>query len=99
MTRDDIIAKQRETVPALRAEGVTRLAIFGSRARGDARRERSRRTDRGRSEGTARGACPYRRSRRRGARTIKAATGIVTEAEMLRSLEPRFVERIADDLI
>ena len=38
MTRDDIIAKLKETAPALRAEGVTRLAIFGSRARGDAQR-------------------------------------------------------------
>ena len=37
MTRDEIIAKLRDTAPALRAEGVTRLAIFGSRARGDAR--------------------------------------------------------------
>jgi predicted nucleotidyltransferase len=36
MTRDEIIAKLKETTPALRAEGVTRLAIFGSRARGDA---------------------------------------------------------------
>jgi predicted nucleotidyltransferase len=33
MTRDEIIAKLRETAP----EGVTQLAIFGSRARGDAR--------------------------------------------------------------
>ena len=37
MTREDIIAKLKETSPALRAEGVTALAIFGSRARGDAR--------------------------------------------------------------
>ncbi len=29
MTRDEIIAKLKETAPALRAEGVTRLAIFG----------------------------------------------------------------------
>lgn len=37
MTREDIIAKLKETSPALRVEGVTALAIFGSRARGDAR--------------------------------------------------------------
>jgi predicted nucleotidyltransferase len=36
MTRDEIIAKVREAAPALRAEGVAKLAIFGSRARGDA---------------------------------------------------------------
>jgi uncharacterized protein len=29
MTREEIIAKVRETAPALRAEGVTKLAIFG----------------------------------------------------------------------
>ena len=39
MNRDEIIAKLRETVPALKAEGVTALAIFGSRARGDARQD------------------------------------------------------------
>ncbi|HEY5067918.1 MAG TPA: nucleotidyltransferase domain-containing protein [Xanthobacteraceae bacterium] len=39
MTRDDIIAKLKESAPALRAEGVARLAIFGSRARGDARED------------------------------------------------------------
>ena len=37
MTRNEIIAKLRATEPALHAEGVTGLAIFGSRARGDAR--------------------------------------------------------------
>lgn len=39
MTRDEIIAKLREAAPALRAEGVTSLAIFGSRSRGDARED------------------------------------------------------------
>jgi hypothetical protein len=34
---DTIIAKLREIAPAIRAEGVTRLAVFGSRVRGDAR--------------------------------------------------------------
>lgn len=33
---DAILAKLREMAPAIRAEGVTRLAVFGSRARGDA---------------------------------------------------------------
>jgi predicted nucleotidyltransferase len=34
---DTILAKLRALAPALRAEGVTRLAVFGSRVRGDAR--------------------------------------------------------------
>lgn len=37
MTREEIIAKLKDAAPALHAEGVIRLAIFGSRARGDAR--------------------------------------------------------------
>ena len=39
MTRDETIAKLKETAPTLRAEGVTRLANSGSRARGDARED------------------------------------------------------------
>jgi predicted nucleotidyltransferase len=37
ITLEQIIARLREIAPAIRAEGVTRLAVFGSRARGDAR--------------------------------------------------------------
>jgi uncharacterized protein len=37
MRSEEIIAKIRASTPALRAEGVTKLAIFGSRAREDAR--------------------------------------------------------------
>jgi predicted nucleotidyltransferase len=37
MERDDIIARLRENEAALRARGVAHAALFGSRARGDAR--------------------------------------------------------------
>lgn len=37
ITLEQIIARLGEIAPAIKAEGVTRLAIFGSRARGDAR--------------------------------------------------------------
>jgi uncharacterized protein len=37
MTREEIIATIRKNAEAIRAEGVTKLAIFGSRARGDNR--------------------------------------------------------------
>lgn len=37
MKRDDIIAKLQALRPALRAEGVEHVALFGSRARGDNR--------------------------------------------------------------
>jgi uncharacterized protein len=39
MTREDIIARLRENEAALRARGVTHAALFGSRARGDARED------------------------------------------------------------
>jgi hypothetical protein len=37
VTRDEIITKIKEHEAAIRAEGVSHLAIFGSRARGDHR--------------------------------------------------------------
>jgi predicted nucleotidyltransferase len=37
MDREDIIARLRDNEAALRARGVTHAALFGSRARGDAR--------------------------------------------------------------
>jgi predicted nucleotidyltransferase len=37
MNREDIIARLRENEAALRMRGVTHAALFGSRARGDAR--------------------------------------------------------------
>ena len=39
MNREDIIARLRENEAALRARGVTHAALFGSRARGDARED------------------------------------------------------------
>jgi uncharacterized protein len=94
MTRDEIIAKLKETAPALRAEGVTRLAIFGSRSRGDAR-----------EDGDLDVLIDVDDPKFSGLnlvgveQIIKQATGLQTQAEMRRSIEPRFAKRIADDLI
>jgi len=98
MTRDEIIAKLKETAPALRAEGVTRLAIFGSRSRGDARDDSDLDVlidvDSTKFKGLALiGVLADAQ------RTIAAATGIPTHAELHRSIEPRFAQRISDDLI
>ena len=37
ITLEEIIVRLRDVAPAIKAVGVTRLAVFGSRARGDAR--------------------------------------------------------------
>jgi uncharacterized protein len=95
MTRDEIIAKLRSTVPAFRAEGVTRLAIFGSRARGDARDDSDLdvlvevEPDSRFSLLNLIGV----------EHIIKDVTGLPAQATMRRSLEPRMAERIADDII
>jgi predicted nucleotidyltransferase len=98
MTRDEIISRLKQTAPALRAEGVINLAIFGSRARGDARED----SDLDVSVDIDPEAKPYGLDLigvlANVERTIQAATAIPIHAAMRRSLEPRFAERIADDV-
>jgi predicted nucleotidyltransferase len=95
MTRDEIIAKLKETAPALRAEGVTRLAIFGSRARGDARDD----SDLDVLIDVDSNATFSLLDLVSVQHIIKDATGLDAQAEMRRSIEPRFAKRIADDVI
>lgn len=95
MTRDEIIAKLRATVPALKAEGVTGLAIFGSRSRGDARED----SDLDVLIEVDPNADFSLLDLVGVEHVIKDATGLQTQAEMRRSLEPRFAERIADDIV
>jgi predicted nucleotidyltransferase len=95
MTRDEIIAKLRKSAPELRAEGVTRLAIFGSRARGDTHGDSDLDVlvevdpDSSFSLLNLIGV----------EHIIKDATGLPAQATMRRSLEPRMAERIADDVV
>lgn len=95
MTRDEIIEKLRSTAPALRAEGVTGLALFGSRARGDAREDSDLDVLIDVDEKARFSLLDLIGVEQ----IISDATGLATQAEIRRSMEPRFARRIADDLI
>lgn len=95
MTRDEIIAKLRAHADAIKAEGVTRLAIFGSRARGDERSESD-------IDVLVEVAPDSRFSLLNligVEHIVKDITGLPAQASMRRSLDPRMAERIADDII
>ena len=95
MTRDEIIAKIRSSATALRAEGVTKLAIFGSRAREDARQD----SDLDILIDVDPNAKFSLLTLIGVEHIVRDATGLETQASMRRSLDPRMAERIADDMI
>lgn len=95
MTREDLIVRIKALECEIRAEGVEHLAIFGSRARGDAYADSD---------------LDVLIDIRQGARfsllnlsgvglVVEQATGIKTQVVMARSAPEDFKSRIADDLM
>jgi predicted nucleotidyltransferase len=95
ITLAKIIARLREIEPEIKAGGVTRLAVFGSRARGDARPDSDLDIL---VDSTSRGQMPPF-DLFKVQHLIKDATGVPTQISMREMLKPRMAERIADDLI
>jgi predicted nucleotidyltransferase len=95
MMREEIIAAIRKNAEAIKAEGVTKLAIFGSRVRGDNRADSDIdvlievEPDISFSILDLIGV----------EHIIQDATGLPTQATMRRSMPPRFAQRIADDIV
>src|SRR5436190_14257983 len=92
---ETIVAKLRELAPALKAEGVIGLSLFGSRARGDARPDSDLDIL---VDTTARGESPPF-DFFKVLHLIEDATGLRAQISMRELLKPRIAERIADDLI
>jgi predicted nucleotidyltransferase len=95
ITREAILARLGELAPALHAEGVTKLAIFGSRARGDARPDSDLDVL---VETTARGTSPSF-DMFKVMHLIEDAIGLRVQISERNLLKPRVAERIADDVI
>jgi uncharacterized protein len=95
MTRDEIITTIRKNAEAIKAEGVTKLAIFGSRVRGDNRPD----SDLDVLVEVAPDAAFSILNLIGVEHIIGDATGLQAQATMRRSIPPRFAERIADDIL
>lgn len=92
---ETILAKLRALAPAIKAEGVTRLAVFGSRARGDARPDSDLDVLVDTLPRTASPAFDLFKVQN----LIEDHVGIATQVSIGDRLKPRVAERIADDLI
>ena len=90
-----IIVKLREIAPAIRGQGVTRLAIFGSRARGDVRPDSDLDIL---VDTTSRGESPAF-DFFKVLHLIEDAIGIPTQVSIRKCLKARIIERITDDVI
>lgn len=90
-----VVLKLKQLAPALRAAGVKRLYVFGSRARGDARPDSDLDVL---VETTSRQETP-RFDFFKVLHLIEDEVGLSTQISMRDLLKPRMAERIADDLV
>jgi predicted nucleotidyltransferase len=95
MTREEIIAAIRKNADAIKAGGVTKLAIFGSRVRGDNRPD----SDIDVLIEIEPDVSFSLLNLIDVEHIIEDATGLQAQATMRRSLPPRFAQRIADDIV
>ena len=89
ITLNTIIAKLRALEPQIRAHGITRLAVFGSRVRGDHRPDSD-------LDILIDKTSPYDIAA--VTRLIEDTTGLSTQISIRELLKPRIVARIADDV-
>ena len=94
MTRDEIVTTIRKNAEAIKAEGVTKLAIFGSRVRGDNGPD----SDIDVLVEVAPDLSFSLLNLIGVQHIIGDATGLQAQATMRRSMPPRVAERIADDI-
>ena len=90
-----IVGKLKELAPALKAAGINRLFLFGSRARGDARPDSDLDVL---VETTPHGGEP-RFDYFKAVKLIEDQVGLQAQISMRDLLKPRIAERIADDLV
>ena len=95
MTREEIVAAIRKNADAIKAEGVTKLAIFGSRVRGDNRHD----SDIDVLIEIEPDVSFSLLNLIDVEHIIEDATGLQAQATMRRSLPLRFAQRIADDIV
>ena len=96
ITLEEIIVRLRKIAPAIKAGGVTRRAVFRSRARGDARPD----SDLDILFDTTVSPRDFVGfDLLKVMHLIKDATGVQTQISMRDLLKPRISERIDDDLV
>src|SRR5215475_1148136 len=95
MTRDDIIAAIRRNADSIRGKGVSKLALFGSRARDDYRPD----SDIDVLVEIEPDASFSLLNLIDVEHIIEDATGLQAQATVRRSMPSQFAQRIADDIV